>query len=309
MHEVVSLGSVNVDHVGYLSDDVVRTLEGQYDWLPAPGETVAVESVPADLRDRLTEVSLGGKGANQAVSAALGGAETALLGCVGDDAAEYGVCDGIGDRGVDVSELVSVDGPTGSAYVVVDESAENRITILPGANAAVDREYVQSRLDVLEHASVLLLQNEIPTEGVVWLLDRLAADPDSPTVVVDPAPAVGAEPLVTHEAVDVVVPNATEFAHLEADLATFAGTLVVTHGADLVSVAGAESFEVAPPTVDPVDTTGAGDVFTGYLAATLATGGDLRTAVERAVTAAALSTEAEGVQPAVPEAETVDARR
>jgi ribokinase len=309
MHEVVSLGSVNVDHVGYLSDDVVATLEGQYDWLPTPGETVAVESVPRDLRDRLTEVSLGGKGANQAVAAALGGAETALLGCVGDDAAEYGVRDGIRDRGVDVSEVVSVDRPTGSAYVVVDESAENRITILSGANAAVDREYVQSRLDVIEHASVLLLQNEIPTEGVRWLLDRLAADPDGPTVVVDPAPAVGAEPLVTHEAVDVVVPNATEFAHLEADLAAFGGTLVVTDGADLVSVAGAESFEVAPPTVDPVDTTGAGDVFTGYLAATLATGGDLRTAVERAVTAAALSTEAEGVQPAVPEAETVDARR
>ncbi|AUV81765.1 sugar kinase [Salinigranum rubrum] len=308
MHEVVSLGSVNVDHVGYLSDDAVAALEGRYDWLPEPGETVAVDAVPGDLRDRLTEVSLGGKGANQAVAAALAGVETAFLGCVGDDEADYGVCRGISDRGVDVSEVARVDGPTGSAYIVVDESAENRITILAGANAAVDRAYVESRLDVVENASVLLLQNEIPTAGTLWLLDRLVDAPDAPTVVVDPAPAAGAEPLVTHEAVDVVVPNATEFAHLEPELAAFAGTLVVTHGGDLVSVSGPESFEVAPPAVDPVDTTGAGDIFTGYLAATLSTGGDLRAAVERASTAAALSTESEGVQPAVPDAETVDAR-
>jgi ribokinase len=308
MHEVVSLGSVNVDHVGYLSDDAVATLERQYDWLPAPGETTAVESVPNEFVDRLTEVSLGGKGANQAVAAAHAGAGTAFLGCVGDDESEYGVCSGVGGHGVDVSDVARVDGPTGSAYIVVDEAAENRITILAGANDAVDRQYVEPRLDTVRDASALLLQNEIPCETAVWLLDRLAADPDAPTVVVDPAPAAGAEPLVGHDAVDVVVPNATEFHHLEAELADFEGTLVVTHGSDLVSVAGPESFEVAPPAVDPVDTTGAGDVFTGYLAATLATGEALRTAVERAVTAAALSTESEGVQPAVPDAETVDAR-
>jgi ribokinase len=309
MHEVVSLGSVNVDHVGYLSDDVVETLERQYDWLPAPGETVAVDSVPNALRERLQSVSLGGKGANQAVAAAHAGSDTALLGCVGDDEADYGVCSGIRAAGVDVSGVARVDSPTGSAYIVVDESAENRIAILAGANANVDCAYVDSQLATIRDAEVLLLQNEIPIDSSVWLLDRLADDPEAPTVVVDPAPAVGSAPLVRHDAVDVVVPNTTEFQQLEADLAAFAGTLVVTHGSDLVSVAGPESFEVAPPSVDPVDTTGAGDVFSGYLAATLATGGDLRTAVERAVTAAALSTEQEGVQPAVPDAETVDARR
>lgn len=308
MHEVVSLGSVNVDHVGYLTDDAVAALERQYDWLPAPGETVAVDAVPAALRERLPDVSLGGKGANQAVAAAHAGVGAAFLGCVGDDEADYGVCSGVASHGVDVSEAERVGGPTGSAYIVVDEAAENRITILAGANAAVDRAYVESRLDTVRDAEVLLLQNEIPVDSAVWLLDRFVDDPDAPTVVVDPAPAVGAEPLVGHEAVDVVVPNETEFHHLETVLVDFEGTLVVTHGSDLVSVAGAESFEVAPPAVDPVDTTGAGDVFTGYLAATLATGGSLRAAVERAVTAAALSTESEGVQGAVPDAETVDAR-
>ena len=309
MHEVVSLGSVNVDHVGYLADDAIAALEARYDWLPEPGETVAVSSVPKALRDRLTEVSLGGKGANQAVAAAHAGADTAFLGCVGDDDAQYEVTRGVKAHGVDVSAVERVAGPTGSAYIVVDEAGENRIAILAGANAAVDRSYVAERYDTIVDAGCLLLQNEIPAEPVCWLLDRLAVEPNAPTVVVDPAPAEGAEPLVEHEAVDIVSPNSREYAQLGASLSGFEGTLVVTHGANLVRVSDGESFEVAPPAVDPVDTTGAGDVFTGYLAATLATGGDLHEAVERAATAAALSTEHEGVQPAVPDAETVDARR
>jgi ribokinase len=309
MHEVVSLGSVNVDHVGYLGDDAIAALEPRYDWLPEPGETVAVSAVPEALCDQLTKVSLGGKGANQAVAAAHAGADTAFLGCVGDDDDQYGVTQGVGEHGVDVSAVDRVAGPTGSAYIVVDEAGENRIAILPGANAAVDRNYVEERYDTIVDAGCLLLQNEIPTDPVCWLLDRLADEADAPTVVVDPAPADGAEPLVEHEAVDIVIPNRTEHARLGASLAGFEGTLVVTHGSDHVRVSGEEAFEVAPPAVDPVDTTGAGDVFTGYLAATLATGGGLHEAVVRAVTAAALSTEHEGVQPAVPDAETVAARR
>jgi ribokinase len=260
MYDVVSLGSVNVDHVGYLADDAIAALERRYDWLPEPGETVAVSSVPETLRDRLTETSLGGKGANQAVAAARAGADAAFLGAVGADDARYGVRAGVRAHGVDVSGVARVDGPTGSAYIVVDDDGENRIAILAGANAAVDRDYVREHAESVHDADCLLLQNEIPTDGVRWLLDRLAETPDGPTVVLNPAPVAGAEPLVRHDAVDVV------------------------------------------------DTTGAGDVFTGYLAATLSTGGALRTAVERGVVAAALSTETEGVQPAVPDAATVDGR-
>jgi ribokinase len=309
MHDVVSLGSVNVDHVGYLDDDAVAALEARYDWLPEPGETVAVSSVPETLRDQLSELSLGGKGANQAVAAARAGADTAFLGAVGEDDDRYGVCSGVGAHGVDVTEVEHVDGPTGSAYIVVDEAAENRIAILAGANAAVDRDYVQSRYETVRDASCLLLQNEIPLDGVTWLLDRLLDEPDPPTVLVNPAPVVGSEPLVSHAAVDVVVPNEHEYARLNGALSTFEGTLVVTRGPEPVRVVGPESFEVAPPAVDAVDTTGAGDVFTGYLAASLSTGSDYWSAVERAVTAAALSTEEHGVQPAVPDAATVDARR
>jgi ribokinase len=308
MHDVVSLGSVNVDHIGYLDDEEVAALERRYDWLPRPGETVAVSSVPEALRERLTEVSLGGKGANQAVAAAGAGADTAFLGAVGADEERYGVRAGIRARGVDVTAVERVEGPTGSAYIVVDEAAENRIAILAGANATVDRDYVRRRYDLVREASCLLLQNEIPTEGVRWLLDGLLDEPNPPAVVVNPAPAPGSEPIVGHDAVDVVVANEREYGRLREALSAFEGTLIVTRGADLVSVDGPASFEVAPPAADAVDTTGAGDVFTGYFAATVADGRDYRIAVERAVTAAALSTETEGVQPAVPDAAAVDAR-
>ncbi|SFR63370.1 PfkB family carbohydrate kinase [Halogeometricum limi] len=312
MGRVVSLGSINVDHVEYTTRAEIRSTATSYDWFPSPGETVTVGAVPDEFARQYSETYLGGKGANQAVAATAAGADTSLLGLVGDDEAEYAVCDTLAERGVDVSELGQTDGPTGAAYVAVDETGENYIAILPGANGRVDDAYVSRHVDTLASADCLLVQNELPPATIHTALDRLAESDARPTVVYDPAPAAGAAEILSHDCVDVVTPNQSEYARLEAEVDAFSGTVVHTRGADGVVVWDADSgrddprLTVESPTVDPVDTTGAGDVFTGYLGAELADGRGLEAAVRLATVAGALSTEREGVQSAVPSREAVD---
>ncbi|MFD1647504.1 PfkB family carbohydrate kinase [Haloarchaeobius litoreus] len=301
MARVVSFGSVNVDHVGYLSRDRIAALADAHGWFPGAGETVRVDAVPADIHDDLTETFLGGKGANQAVAAAAAGADASLLGCVGDDEDEHAVVETLAARGVAVDGLERVDGPTGYAAIVVDETGENHIAIVAGANGRVTPAYARRQGDRLRDADCLLLQNELPADAILAALDELSGVERRPTVVYDPAPADGADAVLAHDAVDVVTPNEGEAAALSDALDGFDGTVVRTLGARGVAVdTGDEAFHVGSPTVDPVDTTGAGDVFVGYLATEFGDGASLRAAVELAAVAAALSTTAEGVQTAVP---------
>ena len=344
MPDVVSLGSVNVDRTWYLSAEQIRDLESRYDWFPAAGETVrieespplsALEGVPIDAergsaspashaqQDEADLTAIGGKGANQAVAAASAGAETALLGCVGADESDYGVRETLADRGVAVDGVATVDRETGKAYVFVDEGGESWIAIVGGANDAVDEAYVERHRERILEADALLLQNEIPVSTADALLESLAegdrGDGDRPTVVLNPAPADGAAPLLERSAVDVVVVNEAEHAALEDSLAGVDAAVVRTRGPDdvLVTGAGADGdgdrdrddayrYRVAPPSVDAVDTTGAGDAFCGYLAALLAAGAGLERAVEAATVAGSLATETEGVQNAIPDREAVE---
>lgn len=307
MGTVVSLGSVNVDLVSNLETAALDRLAETYEWFPASGSTVRVTDVPEAITDLPHNVFHGGKGANQAVAAARAGAETTLLGKVGVDEHAFGVLDGLRDADVDVSHVHVGDGETGKAYVFLDEHGENRIAIVEGANGQVDRRYVEAHLGRVRRADCLLLQNEIPVAPVVALLDLLAADEneDGPTVIVDPAPVDGAERLVVHPAVDVVRPNEHEYTALGDALADFDGTVVRTRGPDDVLVEDDETFTVSPPTTTPVDTTGAGDTFNGYLAAELSRGAALRAAVETATVAASLSIETAGAQSSIPSLETV----
>lgn len=302
MSRVASVGSVNVDRTVELDDGTLADLTDRYEWFPAPGETVILRDPPdlSDLSNLRWRVTLGGKGANQAVAAARAGATAELYGMVGTHHAESDVLATLDGRGVDVSAIEVADAPTGTAYVFLDSDGENHIAVVPGANAAVDAAYLDRHWPAIRSADALVVQHELPTGTVDALFDRLDDHTDRPTVVFDPAPAADAGVLLAHDCIDVVTPNETEFRALADSLADFDGTVVRTRGPDDVLVSNDESFAVSPPAVEPVDTTGAGDVFAGFLAARLAVGDGMRPAVELATRAASLSITGEGAQDATP---------
>jgi ribokinase len=307
---VASFGSVNLDRVCRVEAAPLETLAARFDWFPAAGETRPVASVPADLDEYVTTTLPGGKGANQAVAAANAGATTAFFGKVGTTTAPLDPLAELAAHGVDTDGVGTAPGPTGTAYVFVGPDGENHIALLAGANAAVDPAYAREQLSAIMTADVLLVQNEVPTAATETLLAGLADCPARPTVVLDPSPADGVAPLLSAEAVDVVTPNEGEAAALGAALEAFDGVVCYKHGPDPVEVVTPDrQFTVAPPAADPVDTTGAGDVFAGYLGAALARDTGLREAVHLGCAAAAYSTEHQGVQRATPDRETVLAWR
>jgi ribokinase len=268
---VVVIGSLNVD--------VVATVPAH----PRPGETVLATSL---------QRRAGGKGANQAVAAARAGSAVRIVGCVGDDGDGADYVARLGRLGVDTSAVRRVAGvATGTALVVVDESGENSIVVAPGANAEVTLDDV--RAVPLTPADVVLLQLEVPLDVVTGAV-RHATDAGA-RVVLNVAPYAELPEDVLSMA-DPVLANE----HEAALLATTPRSLVVTRGAQGArwerNGRAEDTLEVAAPSVDVVDTTGAGDVFAGTLAAALAAGAARSAAMQAAVAAAAEAVTRAGAQ-------------
>lgn len=280
--------------------------------LPNRGETV--------LGDDFTLV-LGGKGANQAVAAARAGAPTWMVGCVGRDPFGDIVLDGLRSHGVTVSEIRTVDGRTGVAHIRVDASGENDIVITPLANADLDERMVDDGIAATGgQAGVLLLQLEIRAE--ITCHAAQAGARAGLIVVLDPAPAQALQDEIWRD-VDIVTPNETEAGALtgievtDLDSAARAGAwfldrgvghALITLGASGVLSVTAERTRHFPAfPVTPVDTTAAGDAFTGSLGAAIAAGLDIGTAIQRGTAAGALATTRPGASPSLPDRRSVDA--
>jgi ribokinase len=305
MGDVVSLGSINVDKLRHVSDDEIADLRDRYTWFPDPGQTVQIDDLPTEFSVDPDSIRHGGKGANQAVAAVKAGAKTEMLGKVGPDGEEFGVRQNLGEAGVGVTRIGTASEPTGTAYVFVGPEGDNRIIVRPGANCAIDTAYIHAQWDAIISADCLLLQNEIPIDPVRSLLSDLAAEEDRPITILDPAPAAGVEALLGYDAVDYLTPNETEYRALQTAIEAFDGVLVRKRGGDDVIVEAERRFTVTPPTVEAVDTTGAGDVLNGFLAAQLAAGASLRDAIEIGAIAGSLSTRVKGARRGIPMLEAV----
>lgn len=281
--KIAVVGSINMD------------MTVAADRIPTKGETV----FGTDLK-----YVPGGKGANQAVAASKLGADTAMYGCVGDDAAGEQLLENLREQGVDESKIKIVPGvPTGIAVITVADK-DNVIVVVPGANGRVDTDYVDSILDELLKSDMVLLQHEIPQETVEYVIGKCAAA--GVPVVMNPAPA---RP-VSQETVDKVswiTPNETEAAIIFGDrpidemLADYPNKLVVTLGSDGTAAADGETLLRVPARKsEVVDTTGAGDTFNAAFAVRCAAGDSLEDALHYANTAGGLSTEKYGAQGGMP---------
>ncbi len=291
MARVCVVGSVNMD----LTFDVHR--------LPRPGETVLASSLTS---------APGGKGGNQAVAAARAGAQVQFAGALGDDAAAERLRAHLSANNVGLDGTIQVPGPSGTAIIVVDVGAENTIVVAPGANGQVDLSEAAARA-VIADCDVLLTQLEIPVPAAVAAARE--ARSTGAVVMVNASPA-GQDPsaLAALAALaDVVIANESE-AHEWPWKPTH---LVVTLGARGARYDGADGqFTVPAPAVQAVDTSGAGDVFAGVLAANWPSDPALNPAgraqrlraLQRACAAGALATLVPGAGDCAPDAEAIERR-
>lgn len=280
---IYNLGSINIDHVYRVPH------------LPHPGETLAATEYA---------MGLGGKGANQSVAAARAGARTFHIGAVGPEG--RWARESLESYGVDVRHVAIGTTPTGHAIINVDPAAENAIVTFAGANHTPDAGTVAQALAQATPADTLLLQNE--TSAQPQAAAHAAAR--GLRVVYSAAPfQVSALRAVLPHATMLVM-NAGEAAEMRAALGDLPPvTLVITRGAEGAEwlAPGATPLFVPAFHVTPVDTTGAGDCFTGTLAAALDAGATPAQAMRRAAAAAAIQVTRPGAAQAMPSAAEVDA--
>ncbi len=297
---IIVFGSLNMD------------LVAQVPQLPQPGQTL--------LGSRFVTVP-GGKGANQAVAAARLDAPTMMVGRVGDDAFGTALCKSLQASNVSTEGVLAADGPSGVALINVDETGENQIVVVPGANGKVDVSDVD-RLPLVAESSILLMQFEIPLMAVQTAAERAVAHGANHTVIVDPAPARTELPMGFYGLVDILTPNQIEASQLTGikvksiPTAMAAAQVLRQRGTSTVivklgsqgAVVASESavFHLPAFMVQAVDTVAAGDAFNGGLAVALSEGKSLRSAVEWASAVAALSVMKTGAQSSMPTREQVE---
>ena len=296
MPKVVCVGSINVD------------VFARAPHMPAAGETI--------LGNRV-EILPGGKGANQAVAALRMGVPVSLVGAIGTDDFSEIARTFLEREGLKTESVARIEGPTGTAVIVVNEFGENSIVVVPGANSSVSPSSIADLK--LAPGDICLLQNEIP-ENANLALTRAARAVGAVTIL-NLAPYRSTDPELLAKASYLVV-NEIEFAGLthtpvsELSPARITGMLaedagavdniLVTLGVEgVVARLGAEVVQVPGYSIDAVDTTGAGDAFCGAFAAALARASTALEALRTANAAAALSVQRPGAGPSMPQLDEV----
>ena len=292
---VVVVGSINTDLVSVAKR------------IPEPGETV----IGTDF-----QIHPGGKGANQAVAVARLGYPVQLIGRLGSDAFGSQLRSHLENSGVNVAGIATSDGTSGVAVIVVSEKGENSIVVTPGANSKVTPQDLETNIDAIRNAGIVLAQLEIPTETVEYLAAICVRE--SVPLILDPAPAIGL-PQRIFDRIAWLTPNQSEAAfyvgnaeHLEngylpdeiAKELLGKGSLGVVlkmgeHGVFIVSRDLRGTF-IPAFKLNVIDTTAAGDAFNGGFATGLMLGKSPAESARFATAVAGISVTRRGAQPSMP---------
>ena len=283
--KILNFGSLNID-IFFRVEEIVK-----------PGETISAKSI---------EKRPGGKGLNQSVALAKSFDKVYHAGSVGGDGLY--LIDYLKKENVDTKYIKQSEKLTGNAIIQVDDRGENSIVLYKGANFDNDEEFIDKVLDDFGENDVLVLQNEI--NSMKYLIDR--AYEKNMKIVLNPSPITDRIKEFDYEKIDLILVNEHEAASIsrkktnDEKIAYFKNTypnlkVVMTLGSKgSIFIAKDEKIKQDSFKVKALDTTGAGDTFTGYFVSYFYQGKDVKEAMEIASKASALSVTKKGASISIP---------
>ncbi|MDU4859405.1 MAG: ribokinase [Terrisporobacter othiniensis] len=296
----------NICVIGSLNMDLVVNV----DTMPKPGQTL--------LGGNFKEVP-GGKGANQAVAMARLEGNISMIGKVGNDSFGKTLIEALNDDNVNTNHVHTANCSTGVAFITVDKNAQNAIVVAPGANFQLTKDDIDKNIDCIKNSDIVVIQLETPLETVKYAL-QVAKDLNKYTIL-NPAPAVKLDDEIIKN-VDLLTPNETELEIIseikienEDDIIKAASKVIEKGVKELIVTLGSKgslyineerSFFKSAYKVEAVDTTAAGDSFTGALAVALSNNKTMEEAMDFASKVGALSVMKEGAQSSLPTLKDVD---
>lgn len=283
--KILNFGSCNIDFV-YKVDSIVRS-----------GETITAIS--------LNQYS-GGKGLNQSIALARAGAEVYHAGCIGEDGDMLRVL--LNDSGVNTTYLRVAAARTGHAIIQVDKNGENCIVIYGGANVMITKEQIDTVISQFDNGDFLLIQNEI--NNIEYIIEK--ARKRGLKIILNPSPFNSVIERINLNDIEYLILNETEAMCLSGTSNADEFALWVSKHCDnlkvVLTLGSKGCFYIGNATalyqpafkVKAVDTTAAGDTFTGYFVASLCTGDEIFSCLRTASAAAAIAASHEGAAPSIP---------
>ena len=295
----------NICVIGILNMDLVVNV----DTMPKPGQTI--------IGSNFKEVP-GGKGANQAVAMARLNGNVSMIGKVGEDGFGQTLINSLKNDKVDTTYIQTAKGATGVALITVDKNAQNSIVVSPGANFEVKEDDIDNNIEAIKNSDIVVLQLETPLNTIKYALNK--AKELNKYTILNPAPAVKLDDEIIKN-VDLLTPNETELEIIsgvsietEEDIQKAAQIMIEKGVKELIVTLGSKGslyinkeksmFKKAYK-VEAVDTTAAGDSYTGALAVALSQDKNIEDAMDFASKVGALSVLKEGAQSSLPTLEYV----
>ena len=296
----------NICVIGSLNMDLVVNV----DTMPKPGQTI--------IGSNFKEVP-GGKGANQAVAMARLNGNVSMIGKVGEDGFGQTLINSLKNDKVDTTYIQTAKGATGVALITVDKNAQNSIVVSPGANFEVKEDDIDNNIEAIKNSDIVVLQLETPLNTIKYALNK--AKELNKYTILNPAPAVKLDDEIIKND-DLLTPNETELEIIsgvsietEEDIQKAAQIMIEKGVKELIVTLGSKGslyinkeksmFKKAYK-VEAVDTTAAGDSYTGALAVALSQDKCIEDAMDFASKVGALSVLKEGAQSSLPTLEDVE---